>query len=50
MINMKYIKEEAFNKSVCRKMAPPLGKYVVLISQQQNIHFKLNLSHSYFAL
>jgi hypothetical protein len=25
MINMRHIKEEAFIKSMCRKMAPPLG-------------------------
>lgn len=27
MINLKYIKEESFIKSMCRKMAPPLGMW-----------------------
>ncbi|KAI9256950.1 adaptin N terminal region-domain-containing protein, partial [Sporodiniella umbellata] len=36
MINMKYIKEEAFNKSVCRKMAPPL---VTLLSSPPEVQY-----------
>jgi hypothetical protein len=28
MINMRHIKEDAFIKSMCRKMAPPLGTSV----------------------
>lgn len=31
MINMRYIKEESFIKSMCRKMAPPLGKRIIII-------------------
>lgn len=27
MINLRHIKEEAFIKSMCRKMAPPLGNF-----------------------
>ena len=30
MINMRHIKEESFVKSMCRKMAPPLGKEVLI--------------------
>ncbi|RCH88656.1 beta-adaptin, partial [Rhizopus stolonifer] len=36
MINMKYIKEEAFIKSMCRKMAPPL---VTLLSSPPEVQY-----------
>jgi vesicle coat complex subunit len=32
MINMRYIKEDAFVKTMCRKMAPPLGNVELLDS------------------
>ncbi|KAG1175360.1 hypothetical protein G6F70_004252 [Rhizopus microsporus] len=36
MINMKYIKEESFVKSICRKMAPPL---VTLLSSPPEVQY-----------
>ncbi|CEG83010.1 Putative Clathrin binding protein [Rhizopus microsporus] len=36
MINMKYVKEESFIKSICRKMAPPL---VTLLSSPPEVQY-----------